>query len=110
VTARWHTVSNVVKAPWTEEQVRQLNAYQYDRRFHPFTCGSGNRRDVFHTAKILSNGFHDAGQLTATVNGWICAACDYTQDWTLAVMFIAVSNRDEFERRVREVTTRDTVE
>ena len=52
----------IIKAPFTEEQVKYLNEYQKSGRFHPFTCEC--RED-----------------LIATVNGWICSKCNYTQDW-----------------------------
>lgn len=53
-------------ALWTYEQVANLNAYQRAGVMHPFTCGNE----------------HDGERdLVATVRGWICTCCDYTQDW-----------------------------
>lgn len=66
------------KIPWTEEEVRKLNDHQNDCRLHPFTCGSGNRKDKNH--------LDGEGVLVATVNGWICPYCDYTQDWCYQIM------------------------
>ena len=69
-------------APWTDEEVTQLNAYQRDGRFHPYTCGSGNRSDDFHKAAAVNYGLGDLGQLHATIQGWICpGGCAYTQNW-----------------------------
>ena len=56
-----------ITAPWTADQVNSLNGYQRMAWGHPFTCGNGCRVE---------------GQpLVATVHGWICVYCDYTQNW-----------------------------
>lgn len=56
-----------IVAPWTEDQVRSLNARQRREDVHPFTCG--------HCDFKLP--------LFATTKGWECQSllCDYTQDW-----------------------------
>ncbi|HEY6018491.1 MAG TPA: hypothetical protein VIY48_00890 [Candidatus Paceibacterota bacterium] len=56
-----------VWAPFTEDQVASINAYQASNVGHPFTCGS-NR----HKEQAL---------LIAQVNGWYCPLCDYGQSW-----------------------------
>lgn len=58
-----------LKAPWTQEQVDALNAYQHLGNFHPYTCP--------YTHDWRSR------RLLATVDGWVCVHphCDYTQDW-----------------------------
>lgn len=61
--------------PWTEEQVRQLNAYQGEAPMHPFTCPN---RAVGHP---MSMGDRDRGILIATPAGWVCRHCSYTQMW-----------------------------
>lgn len=58
-------MNDILKAPWTKEVVKALNAFQRIDVVHPFTCG----RDDCNAA------------LVATVNGWICPLDDYTQDW-----------------------------
>ena len=63
----------MTKQVFTPEQVVALNNRQNDGNFHPFTCGSGDRCGDSH-AKT-------EGILVATVRGWICPFCDYTQDW-----------------------------
>lgn len=63
----------MVKAPWTPEQVEILNRFQKLDFVHPFTCGSGDRTDERH----LDN----EGVLVATVDGWICPYCTFTQAW-----------------------------
>jgi hypothetical protein len=62
-----------VEAPWNEEQVNALNAYQRNGRFHPFTCPHAHESDR---------------ELIATRDGWICRRCNYTQTWTLAAAIV----------------------
>lgn len=57
-------MSEHVESPFTEDQVKSLNAYQASKSCHPFTCICGG-----HTALI------------ATKDGWICPKCDYKQKW-----------------------------
>lgn len=64
---------------FTPEEVVNLNNYQRDRIMHPFTCGQ--RSDSPHP---LWDG--DNGVLVATVRGWICPFCDYTQHWAHSFM------------------------
>lgn len=59
-----------VTAPFTLEQVQSLNGFQHASGVHPFTCGNDQCRGI----------------LVATVRGWICPFCDYTQDWAHAFM------------------------
>lgn len=49
---------------FTPEEVKSLNEYQRSKYWHPFTCGNGC--DV---------------NLIASVEGWSCPGCEYTQDW-----------------------------
>jgi hypothetical protein len=69
----------MVKTPWTEEQVDNLNRWQRCGRVHPFTC-AGDRADAAHKAYADEHG-EDWGQLIATPTGWVCPVCSYTQDW-----------------------------
>ena len=59
-----------LEKPFSEEQVRGLNAYQDAGRFHPFTCGNDSRH----------------ANLVATTDGWVCPDCSYTQDWAHGFM------------------------
>lgn len=70
--AESHTMSaaTAIKAPWTPEQVKQLNRYQASGMVHPFTCPN------HPTANVL----------VATKAGWTCPTCNYTQDWASALM------------------------
>jgi hypothetical protein len=66
-----------VKAPFTEEQVASLQAFQGAEEFHPFTC----------SCTICTD--HSSGPvLVATKAGFRCpqARCSYKQDWAHAWM------------------------
>jgi len=56
----------LIDAPFTPEQVHNLNEFQRYAGLHPFTCHSSEH-----------------GSLIATCKGWICrnAECDYEQKW-----------------------------
>lgn len=58
---------NRIIAPWTDDQVTSLNAFQADGRMHEFTCNWG------HHCLVRS--------LTATKDGWVCKGCPYKQAW-----------------------------
>jgi len=65
---------NALRAPWSDEQVDALNRFQRRGDVHPFTCPNHSEmRDIDRA-------------LFATVNGWICAHCDYRQDWAHEAM------------------------
>lgn len=57
-------------APFTPEEVVNLNEYQETGCFHPFTCGTDSCRAT----------------LVATEAGWTCPACEYTQGWAHGFM------------------------
>lgn len=84
-------MTQIPKDPiFTPEQVVDLNRYQRAREYHPYTCpyrGDGKHR-VF-------NG--DLGALVATVRGWICPFCDYTQGWAHGVVPIQGSEDQQGE-------------
>jgi len=62
-------MQTTVDAPFQPDQIDAINAYQQSRRFHPFTCQTGDR-----------------GVLAATTQGLVCPYCDYTQTWVYAWM------------------------
>ncbi len=74
-----HGPPDEIRAPFTIGQVEHLLAWQQSGAVHPFTCG--NRGDGKHGTI-----FGDTGALIPTVNGWICAFCDYKQNWAHAIM------------------------
>ncbi|MFF7527322.1 hypothetical protein [Streptomyces pseudovenezuelae] len=70
-------MTDIIRAPWTPDQVAALNEFQHRGGVHPFTCG----------------GDHAPGSpvLIAREDGWHCPQpygepCDYTQDWAHAFM------------------------
>jgi hypothetical protein len=83
--------SNLIHAPWTEEQVKALNEYQADGHFHPYTCGKRDTHPyqgsfvIWHEDPEIDRKVVDVelDVLIATENGWLCPCpgCDYTQDW-----------------------------
>jgi hypothetical protein len=80
---------DVIRPPWTVEHVAALNRFQRCGRMHPFTCGNRNRDDTYrayHETAVEMHNLSDLGQLHATTDGWVCSACDYTQDWAFAFM------------------------
>lgn len=64
----------IIRAPWTQKQVDDLNQMQQSGTVHPYTCG-GERTDKDH--------IDGQGILVATVNGWVCPYCDYKQNWSV---------------------------
>ena len=58
-----------VYAPWTDDQVKSLNAYQTEGIGHDFTCGNTRHKKSF--------------SLFAMNDGWHCMSpkCQYTQQW-----------------------------
>ena len=74
------TEPRVLNAPWTDEQVIRLNAFQRKGKMHPFTCP--NRSDPWHE----SFDGNDVGLLIADSDCWYCPYCDYTQDWAHSFM------------------------
>ncbi len=60
-----------IEAPFTQAQVVGLNRWQHAGYVHEFTCGNQHGGDR---------------TLVATVGGWVCQECDYTQDWAHAFM------------------------
>lgn len=58
---------------WTPDQVDKLNEWQACGWVHEFTC---------------PNRPHEGSSvLVATVDGWVCPGCDFTQNWAHSFMF-----------------------
>ena len=59
-------MTDVVKAPWTLNQIRRLRLRQQNGALHPYTCPA-----------------HSMVSLEPTPAGWVCplGGCGYTQDW-----------------------------
>ncbi len=57
-------------APWSEDEVQSLNAYQASDSFHPYTC------QCVHGVVLV-----------AIKDGWTCPnSCGYTQNWCMPFM------------------------
>ena len=72
-------VGDRISGPFNADAVETLAHNQMSGVLHPFTCpnrGDGSHREAYG----------DKGALVATVRGWICPFCDYTQDWAHAFM------------------------
>lgn len=54
----------LVLAPFAPEQLSSLNAFQITAP-HPWMCGNSPLHHM----------------LVASIDGWICVDCDYSQDW-----------------------------
>jgi hypothetical protein len=67
-------MTDMIRAPWTPEQVAALNRFQAEGGMHPFTCGNDHATGALH--------------LVAHEDGWHCwlPDCDYRQDWAHAFM------------------------
>ncbi|MEW2302058.1 hypothetical protein AB0958_19130 [Streptomyces sp. NPDC006655] len=93
----WPNDPTVLTAPWSEDQVANLNRHQRAGVFHPFTCG---RRDEHRD---------NPGVLVATVDGWRCpaAGCEYVQAWAHRFMAMtpspALIARERFVERMRRM-------
>lgn len=56
----------------SQKQINQFNQYQNNQRFHPLTCGGGNRTDKDH--------LDGEGKLKLGEDGMLyCPYCDYKQ-------------------------------
>jgi hypothetical protein len=71
-------MQGTIEAPWTENQVASLNAYQKVSNHHAFTCGE---RDPDGSEHVL----------VAMWEGWYCPRCaangkSYVQSWCHAFM------------------------
>ena len=62
-----------VTAPFDDNQVRRINAFQKNNKFHPFTCSTdGCKVRVLHAEKTRM----------------ICRGCGYVQYWVYSIMAV----------------------
>jgi hypothetical protein len=85
-----------IKAPFTDEQVKNLNEFQNSGIFHPFTCPRK------HADEGDTN-------LVATKEGWFCPhpGCVYTQDWAHDFMAAKRESPDNFLHRFHDQHRKD---
>jgi len=65
------TDSNIINAPFTDDQVASLNAYQRSGAGHPFTCGNDCCPGAREGERVLE----------ADRYAWHCPRCSYLQTW-----------------------------
>ena len=65
-----------IKAPFTDEQVKKLNKFQNNGKWHPFTCCSPS-----NVKECLRKKGGNEGLLIATNEGWVCPCGKEKQDW-----------------------------
>lgn len=63
-------MTDIIFAPWTDEQVELLLTWQTCGYFHPYTCG------ICRDNPDLPSGEY---ALHPTKEGWICHTCNYRQ-------------------------------
>jgi len=80
-----------IKKPFTQEQVDNLNHYQNEGKFHPFTCCGGDK----NTPNCQRNAGTSEGVLIATVDGWVCPCGEYKQDWAHDFMDKTPNKKEE---------------
>ena len=75
--------ANMIEAPWTDEQVENLNRWQACEHVHEFTCPNN----------------HDASRVLVAANdGWHCPGCAYTQTWAHSAMLTLAPPPHPFEQ------------
>lgn len=94
--------ADFIYVPFTEAQVISLNEYQPSGAFHPFTCGNelcpGKHQHYCEHGKHINTegcvqcepeydsytitaALETGNVLVASIEGWKCPSCDYTQEW-----------------------------
>lgn len=79
-----------IKAPFTKEQVKKLNEYQKQGKFHQFTCCSPEEiPECLRAMKEVDGKIIEGtsnGILIAREEGWICPCGKYKQNWAHSFM------------------------
>lgn len=79
-----------ISAPFTDDEVRKINEWQRQGKFHPFTCCSPDDIEECSRKGKEVNGEYiegsTSGILVATNDGMICPCGKYTQDWVYSYM------------------------
>ncbi len=65
-----------INKPFSDEQVSNINKFQHEGSFHPFTCCSAGS-----TEKCERRNGTGEGLLKATNDGFVCPCGEYKQDW-----------------------------
>lgn len=79
-----------IEAPFTDEQVLNINMFQNDGRFHPFTCCSPEEITECTRAGRMVDGEYvqgiSQGLLVAYNDGMLCPCGEYKQTWVYQSM------------------------
>ncbi len=97
----------IIKVPFTADQVDKLNRYQRQGKMHPFTCikdgddahisyefakkhKGENYQEYLKVEKEKGVNYPEMAftetNLIATKDGWICPVCGYEQNWAHSFM------------------------
>lgn len=80
-----------VTAPWSPAFVDALNRYQNEGKFELYRCPN---KDPQYP--------HESDVLLATVDGWRCPHCDYTQDWAFEITEALINAREKWRESLRD--------
>jgi hypothetical protein len=76
-----------IDAPFSKEEVENLNKWQQSEHKHPFTCVWSRTKDKNKTkAECERMNGKGEGKLIATEEGWICPCGEYKQYWAHGFM------------------------
>lgn len=80
-------INKEISAPFTDEQVNAMNAFQEAGRFHPFTCCSPEEIEGCYRKNNIGDSYEEKeGILKATNDGWVCPCGKYKQNWAHSFM------------------------
>ncbi len=71
--------NNKITLIFTPEKIKELNEYQQNGKYHPYTC---DRNHEECEVNIVPRDYSKDGVLIATEEGWICPCGKYKQDWS----------------------------
>jgi len=73
-------IPNLESAPFDDEQIKKINDFQSNGKYHPMSCCEGN--SPYCERKILGHG----GILIAERSCLRCPCGEYTQNWVAKKM------------------------
>lgn len=94
-------MSDISRAPWTDEEVKSLNEFQKCKAWHPFTCGDCGECLVPQKSRVL----------VATKDGWECPSCNsqcaptIVQTWAHTFMVNGEWSKNPMIDRLKEWQT-----
>jgi len=83
-------MTEMIEAPFTDEQVRNINDFQNGGNRHPFTCCSPEEITECTRAGKMVDGKYvqgtSGGLLIASNDGMVCPCGEYEQHWVYKIM------------------------